>query len=69
MERLGERHPPVDLASADYTTRNAAALRRRFGGPLEYMARMVRVLRIVEGPSEVHRWTIARDLLKNGLPT
>lgn len=37
--------------------------------PLEYMARMVRVLRIVEGPSEVHRWVIARDLLKNGLPS
>jgi (R)-benzylsuccinyl-CoA dehydrogenase len=37
--------------------------------PLEYMARMVRVLRIVEGPSEVHRWLIARDLLKNGMPS
>jgi (R)-benzylsuccinyl-CoA dehydrogenase len=36
--------------------------------PLEYIARMARVLRIVEGPSEVHRWVIARDLLKNGLP-
>jgi (R)-benzylsuccinyl-CoA dehydrogenase len=36
--------------------------------PLEYMARMTRVLRVVEGPSEVHRWVIARDLLKNGLP-
>jgi (R)-benzylsuccinyl-CoA dehydrogenase len=36
--------------------------------PLEYIARMVRVLRVVEGPSEVHRWVIARDLLKNGLP-
>lgn len=37
--------------------------------PLEYMARMTRVLRVVEGPSEVHRWVIARDLLRNGLPT
>ena len=36
--------------------------------PLEYMARMCRVYRIVEGPSEVHRWVIARDLLKNGMP-
>jgi (R)-benzylsuccinyl-CoA dehydrogenase len=36
--------------------------------PLEYIARSARVLRIVEGPSEVHRWVIARDLLKNGLP-
>ena len=36
--------------------------------PLEYISRVTRVYRIVEGPSEVHRWTIARDLLKNGLP-
>jgi (R)-benzylsuccinyl-CoA dehydrogenase len=36
--------------------------------PLEYIARQVRVLRVVEGPSEVHRWTIGRELLKNGLP-
>lgn len=36
--------------------------------PLEYIARVVRAYRIVEGPSEVHRWVIARDLLKNGLP-
>lgn len=36
--------------------------------PLEYISRMVRVLRIVEGPSEVHRWVVARDLLKNGMP-
>jgi len=36
--------------------------------PLEYMSRILRVYRIVEGPSEVHRWTIARDLLKSGQP-
>lgn len=36
--------------------------------PLEYIARMTRVLRIVEGPSEVHRWVLARDLLRNGQP-
>ena len=40
VERLGERHPPVDLGSADYTVRDAAAVRRRFAGPLEYMARV-----------------------------
>ena len=38
--RLGEKHPPVDLASADYTTRDAAAVRRRFAQPLDYMARV-----------------------------
>jgi (R)-benzylsuccinyl-CoA dehydrogenase len=36
--------------------------------PLEYIARSCRVLRIFEGPSEVHRWFIARDLLRNGMP-
>jgi len=36
--------------------------------PLEYIYRVVRVYRIVEGPSEIHRWVIARDLLKHGLP-
>jgi (R)-benzylsuccinyl-CoA dehydrogenase len=37
--------------------------------PLEYMARACRVWRIFEGPSEVHRWLIARDLLRNGMPS
>ena len=37
--------------------------------PLEYISRVCRVYRITEGPSEVHRWTIARDLLKNGFPS
>lgn len=36
--------------------------------PLEYISRVVRIYRIVEGPSEVHRWVVARDLLKYGLP-
>jgi (R)-benzylsuccinyl-CoA dehydrogenase len=31
--------------------------------PLEYIYRLVRVYRIVEGPSEIHRSVIARDLL------
>lgn len=36
--------------------------------PLEYISRVVRVYRILEGASEIHRWTVARDLLRNGLP-
>ncbi len=36
--------------------------------PFEYMYRATRAYRIVEGPSEIHRWTIARELLRNGLP-
>ncbi|MDT4878561.1 (R)-benzylsuccinyl-CoA dehydrogenase [compost metagenome] len=31
--------------------------------PLQQMAANVRLMRIYEGPSEVHRWVIARDLL------
>ena len=36
--------------------------------PLEYIARVTRIYRIVEGASEVHRWSIARDLLRHGRP-
>lgn len=36
--------------------------------PLEYIYRVSRVYRIVEGASEVHRWTLARELLRNGQP-
>ncbi|MQA96671.1 MAG: acyl-CoA dehydrogenase, partial [Streptosporangiales bacterium] len=36
--------------------------------PIEYYYRLVRVWRIVEGASEVHRVTIARNLLRNGMP-
>lgn len=35
---------------------------------LEYVARMVRIWRILEGPSEIHRWTVARSILKNKKP-
>jgi (R)-benzylsuccinyl-CoA dehydrogenase len=36
--------------------------------PLEYISRACRAWRVYEGPSEVHRWFIARDLLRNGMP-
>jgi alkylation response protein AidB-like acyl-CoA dehydrogenase len=36
--------------------------------PLEYMASAGRVWRIYEGPSEVHRRFIARDLVRHGMP-
>jgi (R)-benzylsuccinyl-CoA dehydrogenase/naphthyl-2-methylsuccinyl-CoA dehydrogenase len=35
---------------------------------LEYVARMVRIWRVLEGPNEIHRWTIARQLLKDKKP-
>jgi acyl-CoA dehydrogenase len=34
--------------------------------PLQLMAQRVRAMRIYEGPSEVHRWVVARRLLRNG---
>ena len=40
VERLGALHPPVDLASADYTLRDGRAVRERFARPLDYMARV-----------------------------
>ncbi len=35
---------------------------------IEYVARMVRIWRILEGPSEIHRWTVARTILKQKKP-
>ncbi|MBW1850026.1 MAG: acyl-CoA dehydrogenase family protein [Deltaproteobacteria bacterium] len=35
---------------------------------LEYVARMVRIWRILEGPSEIHRMSIARQILRNKKP-
>jgi (R)-benzylsuccinyl-CoA dehydrogenase len=35
---------------------------------MEYVARMVRVWRVVEGPSEIHRASIAKKLLKDERP-
>lgn len=37
--------------------------------PLERIYRNARVDRIVDGPNEVHRWVIARNLLRDGLPS
>lgn len=34
--------------------------------PIEFMLQEIRVLRFVEGSFEIHRWLIARELLRNG---
>src|SRR5688500_17473054 len=39
VERLGAEHPPIDLASVDYTVRRPDVVRERFGQVLDYMAR------------------------------
>lgn len=64
----------VKVQATEMITRVVDRAIQLFGGmgvskelPLEYIYRLVRVYRIVEGPSEIHRWVIARDLLKNGL--
>jgi len=66
----------VKVQGTEMITRVVDRAIQLFGGmgvskelPLEYISRMCRVMRIVEGPSEVHRWVVARDLLRNGLPT
>ena len=40
VDRLGEAHPPIDLASVDFTIRDAATTAARFGHVLDYMARV-----------------------------
>ena len=65
----------VKVQATEMLTRVVDRAIQLFGGmgiskelPLEYISRIVRVYRIVEGPSEVHRWLLARELLKKGLP-
>ncbi|SSW69002.1 acyl-CoA dehydrogenase family protein [Achromobacter agilis] len=65
----------VKVQGTEMITRVVDRAMQLFGGmgvskelPLEYISRMCRVMRIVEGPSEVHRWVVARELLRGGIP-
>lgn len=40
VARLGEEHPPIDLATVDFTVHRPAVLRDRYGHVLDYMARV-----------------------------
>ena len=40
VDRLGQEHPPIDLATVDFTVRDPALLNARFGHVLDYMARV-----------------------------
>jgi hypothetical protein len=40
VDRLGEEHPPIDLATVDFTIHDPVATNRRFGHVLDYMARV-----------------------------
>ena len=63
VERLGEEHPPIDLASVDFTVVDPAALSQRFGHVLDYMARVelevdrnvLELLTLLPDPPEVDR--------------
>jgi (R)-benzylsuccinyl-CoA dehydrogenase/naphthyl-2-methylsuccinyl-CoA dehydrogenase len=65
----------IKVAATEMLTRVADRAIQIHGGVgvshelgIEYVARHVRIWRIVEGPSEVHRWLIARQLLKEKKP-
>src|SRR6478735_6077768 len=40
VDRLGLEHPPIDLATVDYSVRRPHELQQRFGHVLDYMARV-----------------------------
>jgi len=40
VDRLGLEHPPIDLATVDYSVRRPDELNRRYGHVLDYMARV-----------------------------
>lgn len=63
VEKLGQDHPPIDLASVDYTVRDPATFGRRFGHVLDYMARVelevdrnvLELMTMLPDPPEVDR--------------
>jgi hypothetical protein len=40
VDRLGEEHPPIDLATVDFSVRRPAVVAERYGHVLDYMARV-----------------------------
>ena len=40
VDRLGEEHPPIDLATVDFTIHDPVTTSRRFWHVLYYMARV-----------------------------
>jgi len=63
VEKLGEDHPPIDLASVDYSVRDPDTFGRRFGHVLDYMARVelevdrnvLELMTMLPDPPEVDR--------------
>ncbi len=65
----------LKVAATEMLTRIADRAIQLFGGMglaretgIEYVARIVRIWRVLEGPSEIHRVTIAKTLLKDQKP-
>ena len=61
----------VKVAATEMLTRVADRAIQIHGGlgvshelGIEYVARMARIWRILEGPSEIHRWLVARQILR-----
>jgi len=40
VDRIADEHPPIDLATVDFSVRDPAATNARFGHVLDYMARV-----------------------------
>ena len=67
VRRLGEEHPPIDLATVDFTVRDPAALSARYGHVLDYMARVelevdrnvLELLALLPDPPDVDRFFYA----------
>lgn len=63
VQKMGEEHPPIRLASVDFTVNDPAAVRQRFAGVLDYLARVelevernvLELLTIMPNPSEADR--------------
>lgn len=64
VRRLGEQHPPIDLATVDFDVRDPEQLRDRYGHVLDYMARaelevernVLELATLLPDPPEVDRY-------------
>jgi hypothetical protein len=67
VDRLAEEHPPIDLASVDYTVHDVQTTKERFGHVLDYMARVelevdrnvLELTTMLPDPPEVDRYFYA----------
>lgn len=63
VDRIEAEHPPIPLESVDYTTRDPGLVRDRFGGVLDYLARVelevdrnvLELITLLPDPPEVDR--------------